>query len=49
MNDDFLGLKNMKSDPLELDLAGTTKTLVGGAVAIGLGLPLISAITELLS
>lgn len=33
-----------KRDPLSLDIKETTKTIVKGAIIIGLGIPLISGL-----
>lgn len=42
-------MKEKFKDPLKIDFKETTKTLIGGAVILGLGVPIVSSLTGLIS
>ena len=42
-------MKEKFKDPLKIDFKETTKTLIGGAIVLGVGIPLVSSLTGLIS
>jgi hypothetical protein len=48
MKEDFFGRKNKSSrrDPLDFSFRDTAKTLVGGAIVLGIGIPLVTGIAN---
>ena len=46
MNDNFWGTD--KKDPLKIDIKETSKTILKGAIAIGIGIPLLTGLASLI-